>query len=687
MKKTYAIIILLFGLMCEGIVTHAQQSAAMSAGAVPSLVNFSGVLTNSNGRPLTKMTGVTFSIYAEPQSGSPLWLETQNVQPDAFGHYTVELGATTGQGLPATLFADGQARWLEVQVQGQDPLGWVMLVSVPYALKAGDAQTLGGKPVSSFMLAPAGKNAGSPNNQASTITGGGTTDYVPLWLSATKLGSSKLFQSTAGDLGIATTSPAAKLDVNGTSAIRNTLTLFPTGSSPTLSVSGTAFQVSSNGKVTFVSGQTFPGTGDGTVTGVTAGTDLTGGGKSGDVTLNLDTTKVPLLAANNTFIGTQTINNNVTVTAAGTTLTASGGTVSVYAAPASNAGTGVYGTTNAGTAIYGTSGSGAGVFGNSNSSYAVYGTSNTGTAVYGDSASADGIQGISSGTSAGNLGVSGIANGSTGNVTYGVLGNNIGSNYGVGVYGQDSTTGIQSSRGEFIYGTVGIGVWGDGGSDYESDYGNVGVLGTADDNIAVWAENASGSAYTLFAINDNNEGYPFYAGNSLSACYIDDTGDINCTGTKNAVVPVDGGQRKVALSAIESPKNWFEDAGSTQLVDGFATVSLDSVYRQTVNTEAEYQVFLTPYGDCKGLYVSNRTANSFEVHELEGGRSTLSFGYRIMALRRNYENVRFADHTNDPDPRKMMAKRGTGAPLKLRQIKPSPKPAAPPPPTQLIGRK
>jgi len=49
------------------------------------------------------------------------------------------------------------------------------------------------------------------------------------------------------------------------------------------------------------------------------------------------------------------------------------------------------------------------------------------------------------------------------------------------------------------------------------------------------------------------------------------------------------------------------------------------------------------------MSVSNRTANSFEVHELGGGTANLSFGYRIMALRRSYENVRFADHTHDID--------------------------------------
>ncbi len=52
--------------------------------------------------------------------------------------------------------------------------------------------------------------------------------------------------------------------------------------------------------------------GSGTITGVTAGTDLTGGGTIGIVTLNLNTAKVPQLAAANTFVGNQTITGNLT---------------------------------------------------------------------------------------------------------------------------------------------------------------------------------------------------------------------------------------------------------------------------------------------------------------------------------------------------------------------------------------
>jgi len=52
------------------------------------------------------------------------------------------------------------------------------------------------------------------NQIVNNLSGRGTTDYVPLWLSPTKLGNSSLFQSSAG-VGIGTTSPATALDVNG----------------------------------------------------------------------------------------------------------------------------------------------------------------------------------------------------------------------------------------------------------------------------------------------------------------------------------------------------------------------------------------------------------------------------------------------------------------------------------------
>jgi len=357
----------------------AGQSATPSSNpVVPTLINFSGSLNGQDGKPLTSLAGVTFLLYADSQGGAPLWMEIQNVQPNRIGHYTVTLGSTTSQGLPTSVFASGEARWLGVQPEGQAEQPRVLLLSVPYALKAADAETVGGLPPSAFMLAPppsASNASGSTNGSTATtaipqappagsVTGTGTANFVPLWTSTSNIGNSVVFQSGSGStakVGINTSTPASTLDVKGGGTVRGLLSLPATGTatatagknSQALSLAASSFSsstskavtqtfqwqaeptsnntatpagtlnllfgsgsskaaetglnIASNGQITFAPGQTFPGTGNGTITGVTAGSDLTGGGTTGTVTLNLDTTKVPQLATANTFVGNQSV--------------------------------------------------------------------------------------------------------------------------------------------------------------------------------------------------------------------------------------------------------------------------------------------------------------------------------------------------------------------------------------------
>jgi len=114
------------------------------------------------------------------------------------------------------------------------------LLSVPYALKAADAQTLGGLPPSAFVLSPTA-NAGTLSSSASApasptvagkhltkpVGGSGTADYVPLWTDSTgDLGNSILYQlgtGKAAKVGINLTAPLATLDVNGETLIRGIL--------------------------------------------------------------------------------------------------------------------------------------------------------------------------------------------------------------------------------------------------------------------------------------------------------------------------------------------------------------------------------------------------------------------------------------------------------------------------------
>jgi hypothetical protein len=145
-------------MWCSVAGAQSPTSAGPAAAAVPRLVNFSGKSTDPQGKAIAGIAGATFSIYKEQSEGSPLWMETQNIHADAKGTFTVQLGAGSSQGLPVELFAGGEARWLGVRIDGGLEQPRTLLLSVPDALKAVDADTLGGKPLSAFLLATQAAN-------------------------------------------------------------------------------------------------------------------------------------------------------------------------------------------------------------------------------------------------------------------------------------------------------------------------------------------------------------------------------------------------------------------------------------------------------------------------------------------------------------------------------------------------
>ena len=688
-----------------------QQALAQSSPAtVPRRVNFSGKAVDAQGKTISGIAGVTFAIYGDQYEGAPLWLETQNVQADAKGNYTAQLGATRPDGLPLDLFSSGEARWLGVRINGGEEQPRLLLLSVPYALKAADAETIGGLPPSAFMLAApqvsgssisgdpvASSSASVAATSSNVTTTGGTINALPLWTTATNVQSSALTQTgngTTAKIGIGTTAPATTLDVKGAETVRGALTLPATAtatskagansqpermvassfSSATSSAVNQTFQwqaepaanntaspsgtlnllyglgatapgetginINNKGVITFAKGQTFPGTGTGTVTSVALSapsSDFTVSGSpvTSNGTLGLKWAVAPTSANTPNAIVKRDGSGNVSAnTVSATTLGAASLLLTSSLSLTSN--------TSPSANVASVDPSGVAILGQN--------TSGTGTGI--------GVYGVTGSTDFNSYGVAGVANNSSGGVPTGVFGQAVS---GFGVRG---LTGVNSG----FYGLVtGAGVWGDGGGS------GVGVEGTADDGGAGDFVNNSGGSPTLSAFNVTS-GIALYAGGGGGDCDVDTNGNFACTGSIEQVVALDGGTRKVGLSAIESPKNWFEDFGSAQLAGGSAIVALDPDFVQTVNAEMDYHVFLTPNGDSHGIYVAKKTATSFEVREQGGGTSSIAFDYRIVALRKKYENVRFADHTNDPDPRKQMeqikskkAKSASG-PMKTSQL-------------------
>jgi hypothetical protein len=344
---------LLMVLLC-GLFSAAQQSATAANATVPPLIPFSSVASDEGGSSLSGVVNITFSLYAGQHGGAPLWMETQNnIQLDATGHYSVQLGITRPNGVPTTLFTTGEARWLGVRISEQAEQPRVLLLSVPYALKAGDAATIGGLPPSAFVLAEplggaASASAAEPATgqgappQSGAVTGTGKVDYLPLWDSTSDITSSVLFQKGSGStakIGINTATPATTLDVKGAGTIRGTLSLPATGAatatvgknSQPLNLAASAFNSTSSTAVN----QTFQWQSEpvGNDTSTPSGTLnlLFGEGatKPSETGLNIASNGQISFATGQTFPGTGTITGINTASGSGLTGGGTSGTLNL----------------------------------------------------------------------------------------------------------------------------------------------------------------------------------------------------------------------------------------------------------------------------------------------------------------------------------------------------------------------
>jgi hypothetical protein len=166
-------------------------------------------------------------------------------------------------------------------------------------------------------------------------------------------------------------------------------------------------------------------------------------------------------------------------------------------------------------------------------------------------------------------------------------------------------------------------------------------------SAGVYASSASASSYALVATSSTGLA-GLFQGNVLIQ------GSYTATGSKSAAVPhPDGTHRRMYCQ--ESPEPWFEDFGEAQLSNGRADVRLDRDFAVVVHGD-KYHIYLTPHGECEGLYVSSRNPNGFEVRELRRGTSSVGFSYRVVAKRKDIPGPRL-ERVNVPQqpapPRKL----------------------------------
>ena len=210
---------------------------AGTAAAVPTTLSFTARLTDG-ATPVEGPVDLHVAVFDAPTAGTMVWEETHAGVVASRGLVYASLGGVdpVNNGIDASVFS-GAPMFIELTVDGDVLSPRIPVASVPYAVKAGVAESLEGFDPGSIIT---GVTAGTG------LTGGGAAGAVTLSVDTATIQSR----------------------VTGTCAAGT----FITG-------------VAANGTVTC--GTDAVGTGD--ITDVTAGTGLTGGGAAGAITLSIAT--------------------------------------------------------------------------------------------------------------------------------------------------------------------------------------------------------------------------------------------------------------------------------------------------------------------------------------------------------------------------------------------------------------
>src|SRR5579863_651725 len=559
--------VLFAALCCTATTAPAQSSssAAVPVSAAPQLgsvaavgpetdpglpgyrlLRFSGALPATEASTKQGALTLRFALFTEQQGGEPMWTEEQRVEVNRDGSYSALLGSATQGGLPAEVFANGNARWLAVSAaDGEETAPRLLLVGVPYAMEAQNAQTLGGLPASAFVLvSDLKKTASAAAAQALTqaaanpfaLTGTGKKNMVAKFTSPSAIGDSEIFDSGSA-VGIGTAKPGAMLDVAGTGEFRGALALPAQGTATTtagtsswpLNLTGSVYSSTSSAAVseTF-QWQVEPFLNNTSVAqnflalnyiqGTNAPVPILLINNVGRMSFPTSSgySFIPGLSVPNTFIGTQTFDNtgaaidakstgkggsaiNATDTGkGGTAITANGDGYGVFANGTGANGVGLFGSGNWGVqaagkayGVYATSNqpSSIGVFGQSTGSSLTAGVWGEGAVGVFGLGPANGVFGRSN--TAGGTGVQGIG------PAYGLYGTASATTNSAGVYGTGPVYGVwgngSSGASTGVYGTGssygvyganssgGVGIYGKGATGVEGDGTSFGVLGSSSD--------------------------------------------------------------------------------------------------------------------------------------------------------------------------------------------------------------